>query len=382
MMHRLSILSVTVLLSSLAWTVHAASVAPSELPQTVSAYRKMIPVGTMNIAVPTVVALPLENTPLERNDFAIADLTAGTFEPYLYLENAQKSVVTVRADGADMNLSRLVDSDRNTFTDFPLPDNAQGSVRITLTAEKPFASTALTTLLDNYVALPKTIEIRTLTNGQEKIVLAMTAMNTTTVRFPKTKAQTWIVTLTFGQPLRIAELHLSQDDEEVQRSPVVRFLAQPSHEYRVYFDPDRRSSIPVGEAGNLSSNDNVRTLKAIPAEVNVSYVIADTDADGIPDLQDNCVQTPNADQKDIDGNNRGDACDDFDRDGLITIKDNCPSEPNSNQMDTDSDGIGDVCDAEESRITEKNAWLPWAGMGFAAVVLVGLGVSMLRQKKE
>jgi hypothetical protein len=50
-------------------------------------------------------------------------------------------------------------------------------------------------------------------------------------------------------------------------------------------------------------------------------------------------------------------------------------------MDTDSDGIGDVCDTEESRITEKNAWLPWAGMGFAAVVLVGLGVSMLKQKK-
>ncbi len=99
-------------------------------------------------------------------------------------------------------------------------------------------------------------------------------------------------------------------------------------------------------------------------------------------LKQFCVQTANVDQKDIDGNGRGDVCDDYDRDGLITIKDNCPSDPNRNQIDTDGDGLGDVCDKEESRLTEKNPWLPWAGMGFAAVVLVLLITLMLRPKAQ
>ena len=48
---------------------------------------------------------------------------------------------------------------------------------------------------------------------------------------------------------------------------------------------------------------------------------------------DNCPGTPNADQKDSDGDLVGDACD------------NCPSAPNTDQFDTDRDGIGDACDS-------------------------------------
>lgn len=36
----------------------------------------------------------------------------------------------------------------------------------------------------------------------------------------------------------------------------------------------------------------------------------DTDQDGIPDAEDNCPATPNADQLDADGDSAGDACDD------------------------------------------------------------------------
>ena len=71
-------------------------------------------------------------------------------------------------------------------------------------------------------------------------------------------------------------------------------------------------------------------------------------------------------------------CDDFDKDEIINIKDNCPDNPNRDQKNTDGDSAGDACDKEESRITERHAWIPWAGIGFAALVLVILLVLTTR----
>ncbi|MCA9525289.1 MAG: thrombospondin type 3 repeat-containing protein [Myxococcales bacterium] len=80
----------------------------------------------------------------------------------------------------------------------------------------------------------------------------------------------------------------------------------------------------------------------------------DTDDDGIPDDEDNCVVTPNPDQADADGDGEGDVCDvcpndagneDADNDGICGADDNCPAVSNSNQADADEDGLGDACDA-------------------------------------
>ncbi len=60
---------------------------------------------------------------------------------------------------------------------------------------------------------------------------------------------------------------------------------------------------------------------------------SDTDGDGILDIDDNCVDTPNADQADVDGDGIGDVCD------------NCVNNANADQADADADGVGDVCDA-------------------------------------
>ena len=66
----------------------------------------------------------------------------------------------------------------------------------------------------------------------------------------------------------------------------------------------------------------------------ISWVLSDTDKDGILDYEDNCPYVSNPDQKDSDGDGTGDACD------------NCPSVYNPNQADLDGDKIGDVCDID------------------------------------
>lgn len=62
------------------------------------------------------------------------------------------------------------------------------------------------------------------------------------------------------------------------------------------------------------------------------YVSDDNDKDGIMDLEDNCLTTPNGQQINIDGDDLGDLCD------------NCPDVANNDQKDTDGDGLGDACD--------------------------------------
>jgi hypothetical protein len=52
------------------------------------------------------------------------------------------------------------------------------------------------------------------------------------------------------------------------------------------------------------------------------------------DCDDNCVNTPNADQLDTDGDKIGDACD------------NCSETSNPEQQDADNDGYGNICDAD------------------------------------
>jgi hypothetical protein len=71
---------------------------------------------------------------------------------------------------------------------------------------------------------------------------------------------------------------------------------------------------------------------------------ADADRDGIRDAVDNCLTTFNRDQSDIDGDGRGDRCDDdIDGDGLLNADDNCPMVVNADQADADGDGVGDAC---------------------------------------
>jgi len=177
------------------------------------------------------------------------------------------------------------------------------------------------------------------------------------------------VTFTYAQPLRITGIDFTQKVKTGGQQSL-RFLAQPQYSYEVYYQADRSVSVETAESGNLSSDVGVVSLPAYVSRSNQLYLPADIDEDGVRDTLDNCVREPNPDQLDVDGNGRGDVCDDFDKDGISNKDDNCVNQPNRNQADEDGDGIGDVCDLEESRFTERNPWIPWVGIGTAASVLV------------
>lgn len=84
----------------------------------------------------------------------------------------------------------------------------------------------------------------------------------------------------------------------------------------------------------------------------VPSVCPDPDLDGLADLADNCPETANTGQSDLDWDDFGDACDicpndpanDDDADGACGDVDNCPGLANPGQADADSDGAGDLCD--------------------------------------
>ncbi len=76
----------------------------------------------------------------------------------------------------------------------------------------------------------------------------------------------------------------------------------------------------------------------------------DSDADGILDGSDNCINQENSDQLDTDSDGVGDVCDaDLDGDTVLNDEDNCPDVANADQADADGDWIGDACDVAETQ---------------------------------
>ncbi len=356
---------------------------PDAIRQSTAPFRQYSDLTLPTISVPTVVEFALPQALDGYTNVAVLDRTLNTFQPSLFQQQSQApttSAVTATSMGIDA--APMVDTDSNTFTEFAVPDVEQGRATIELNYNQNITSSALSIGLDNFVSLPTSIDLRIIDgNNVGKIVVAKTAINQAIIRFPKTTAKKWIITFTYGQPLRITDLRLIQENAPATPARMLRFLAQPTHTYRLYADSDRPAHISVPESGNLGISEGVKKATASALQLNPDYIIADTDGDTIPDIHDNCVHTPNTDQADIDANGRGDVCDDFDTDGILNSRDNCPSLPNGGQADIDGDGIGDVCDTEESRITEREGWLPWAGMGLAAAVLITLVTVTLKRKQ-
>jgi hypothetical protein len=383
---------ITVIAAGLALLMSSVGVSAQTRPDyltdgAIEAFRKVKDIPPIEEVVPTVAEMPFSEAALERATFLLLNVATGRPEAYSYRQEvfANKIPVNVMVIGTAFigNGPALADDNQNTSVSFSVGDNPQDNVAIiALRSESAVTSSRLSLNLDSNVALPHSVEIRATGAQGEAVVVAKTALTSPVILFPKTTATEWRVTLWYSQPLRITELQLNQEGLEVVRRANIRFLAQPNASYELYFDADRHVQIRTPEAGNLSADVGVVKISETATRTNGKYVIADGDSDGIPDLRDNCIALANPDQVDVNTNGLGDDCDDFDRDGVMNSNDNCVNEPNRNQADEDGDARGDVCDDDESRVTEKYPWLPWAGMGSAALVLIVLFASTAKSLRR
>lgn len=323
----------------------------------------------VNVTVPSVVEVPLGSDVSGKNTFAVYEESSNRFIPYHIEETYVKNPARVDAYSGNVNDYMLTDGVLDNGIDYFLTETQTSVATIVLTTDVPIESSSFILELDQYVALPTQVSLTARVDGIDRMIVAPLQPASKIVTFPKTTSDRWTITLGYSQPLRINEVRLIEDAVEQNATRGIRFLAQPLSSYRIYHNPDRMVSIQTIERGNLRDDTNVLSLPEIPSTYNQMYRQADIDGDGVVDLRDNCVQIVNADQIDVDRNGRGDVCDDYDRDGVIQLNDNCPNHANREQTDTDGDGIGDICDEEESRFTEKYPWVPWAGMGIAALVL-------------
>lgn len=334
-----------------------------------------------NISRPTVLEVSFNTASITMPVFAVYNLTSSEFEPHLFSVSHLETGSQIETNGTAGSLSAIHDGNLETFKEFPLT-NDENRAEITFRYEKPITASSLSFTLDNYVALPQKISVRSVNDGGvESVVLAPIYPTQGRVVFPETMSSVWRVTFDYVQPLRITELNFNELSSGQVTSQGLRFLAQPGGRYEVYFDADRFIQSTKKEAGDLSSNVGVVSIRGSSPVLNPKYIPADSDKDSVPDLTDNCISAPNVDQKDVDGNGRGDACEDYDRDGVQNINDNCPETPNRVQEDTDVDGVGDICDSLDNRVTERMPWLPWAGMGIAVLVILGLFVVTIKHRK-
>lgn len=342
-----------------------------------SNFREVIEVAPQNILVPTVLEVLVNIPRTERKDFLVLEEGTNKIIPS-YLKEV--SVVTPAIFAAEVQpgtgrAENLLDKNTATAVYFRLTNSGEQTAVINLSTTEPVTLSGFSLVLGENVAIPDTVKITALTGASstvKEVILAKSRMSSRVVDFVPTLTKALSIELTYSQPLVISELSLFQTDVEQSLTQGLRFLSQPGMGYLIYQKPDNDFHFPTNTYTNLINDKDVLPVYASSVSTNPLYALSDTDSDGVPDVSDNCIAVANTNQLDVDGNGTGDVCDDWDRDGRFNNVDNCPNVPNVNQRDEDGDGIGDECDEEESRFTERNKWVPWAGMGIASLIIIGM----------
>jgi len=108
-----------------------------------------------------------------------------------------------------------------------------------------------------------------------------------------------------------------------------------------YMCNNREKDVLSADISALNVGADVTCTKSYPENICPKQCpMEDTDGDGVPDDQDNCVKVYNPDQKDIDGDGLGDACD------------NCVDVYNPDQIDNDGDGLGYACEPGDPNVCD------------------------------
>ena len=352
----------------------------AQSPNPITAFQTVTTITPADLVVPTVVSVPLSGLESHEQPVLITESPTGVPQPHYIHKSYTTSPASVTAsvDGAVM--SGLVDGDPRTIAHLPFNGDGRNEATITLRTSRLVRSTTISMNLPPFVSLPNEVEVTAVNENKQRVyAVAQRNVSSRTITFPETTSSLWEITFIYNQPLRFEDLELIQLDAEATVEREVRFLAQPGQQYQLYLNPDRPIRVTAKEGGNLRDDEGVLQLPPPTMSENPRYIPADRDDDGVLDAIDNCPTIANPNQVDVNRNDRGDACDDFDRDGILNYEDNCPDEPNRYQSDEDADGVGDACDGEESRLTERYAWLPWIAIGMAFLVLGGLFVLVVKK---
>ena len=194
----------------------------------------------------------------------------------------------------------------------------------------------------------------------------------------------------FNNPINSDSLRFVLEYDDIIKIKEVSFFNYQNYNDKsfVYFyvdnNCDKNFRFYFGEYGE----NNARTgSKNLPVEFDItinsyknSLYEEDFDEDSIKNNDDNCLYISNTDQKDINYNNIGDACEDDDRDGVKNAIDNCPDKYNRDQLDGDDDGIGNVCDSVDGRFLEQNKYLVFIFAAIIAIIFIIVSIILMRKK--
>ncbi len=340
-----------------------------------AAFRFVKYIPQQNISIPTVVEFPLSQTEISQQPFLLYEIESDKTVNFSIQTIYGKQPIKISTDAqSSIDITQLHDTNSNSFFE-ATADGTEKTTTLHYRSTAAITSSMLKITLAPNAFEPTNVTILALssTDGVWKTVASQVGYRGGLIVFPQEQASEWQIVFSHKQPLRMAEVEMVSATPSVASYNAIRFLAEPGKLYYLYLSPDRSVSVPYAEYTNLEGP--ISTINRIDTPISVTnslYAKADIDNDSVIDEVDNCPTVANTDQKDVNGNRIGDACEDFDRDGVMNNRDNCPNNPNANQADADSDKYGDVCDPEESRLTERIWWLPWLGIavGFGTVMAI------------
>ncbi len=292
----------------------------------------------------------------------------------MYLESISETI-----DGRSSYLQ-----DQKTNTSVTFDSNNQNHIVTFDNTEARYLISEIDITLSSNTIPPDYVSIRAMLPGSSewKTIIDQKRFSSR-ITFPKIQPQKIEVILESNNLLRVSEIDFSNDVRQKSRKERIHFYASEGQNYTLFTQPsfgqERISGISTQ---GLRTDNNTPVFDLPQAQKNEGYN-PDFDLDGINDLQDLCPKVADETNADIDGNQRGDVCEDPDQDYYFSHKDNCPFVYNPDQKDSDADGLGDKCDESDDRTTEKDDLLITISFIVMVLALIFLITkSALNMKKE